>query len=295
MRACVVVAVLCCALIAQGARAAEAGPTPSFADANAGLERSKRLVRIVVMDFDVDEKVAPRTARVVADSIVAELRKLAATSVVGMDEVRSMLAAESTRQEAGCSEGSSCLADIADALGADVLITGRISQLNGASVFSVRRINPATASVTAQVEEHLTDAGGEELLAAVGPAIEELFPEVMVKAGQTRGVPPERARVLNPPPLPVWSTAAVGVGSVVVAGAGVALGVLSHQAYASGQALVDQSRTTPTSGALVAAQEQQGATLATAANVAFAVAVGVAVAGGVMALFTDWTGVGQES
>lgn len=274
----------------SSATAPGAAITPACAtdDDDTG-DKGRRLLRLVVTDFDV-EGLAPRTARIVADNLVAELRKLNGVSVVGMSEVRSMLAAEADRQSVGCTEGVSCLAEIADALGADILIAGRIGVLEGVSVLSIRRIDQARAQVVGTVEDRLQGTSGTELLAAIGPAVEKLFPEVAVKAGTERGVPKERALVLNPPPLPVWSTVSVAAAAVVVAGVGTVFGVLSVQSTDTAQDLVDGSAKTPIEGALIVAQQQTGEALATAANVTFVGAVVVGAAAGVMALFTDWMG-----
>lgn len=300
-RPCLTLAVVgCVALsaplvaVAPAARAAEpTAPEPTApSEPSAPTDDNKR-VRMVVTDFDVSG-IPERTARIVADNLVAELRKLDGVSVVGMSEVRAMLAAEADRQMMNCSE-SSCLAEVADALGADILITGRIAVLDGATVLSVRRIEQMKAAVTGTIEERLAGDGGNELLAAVGPTVAKLFPDIAIKAGATRGVPKEKALVLNPPPLPPWSTLGVAGAAVAVAGVGVALGALAGQTAATAQGLVDDSARAPVQGALVVKQAETSSSLATAANVSFGVAGAMVVGAGVMALFTDWLGYGAAS
>ena len=263
-----------------GARAAEPD--------GAGSAPAPRVQRMVVTDFEIDAGMAPRSARLVADNLVVELRKLAGFSVVGMSEVRAMLAAEGDRESMGCREGVSCLAELADALGADVLITGRLGRLQGQTVLSMR------AMVVGEVEERLVDAGGEELLAAVGPAVERLFPEVPLRSGQTRGVPREKARLLNPPPLPVWSTVSVAASAGVLGGIGVVAGLLAVSTLADAQQIVDASASAPVSGSVVVLRQQDANAQALTANISLAAAAGVAVTAGVMALFTDWGGAGSE-
>ena len=264
--------------------------------ATSSSSSSRAVLRVVVNELERSDDLAERTGRIVADNLVAELRKLGGISVVSMDEVRAMLEMESERQLLGCSEdSSSCLAEIADALGADVVVSGGIATLDGARVFSLRRVDHRRAAVTGQVEERLIAAGGEELLAAIGPAIEKLFPELPLKVGASRGVPRERARLLNPPPLPVWSTLAVGGAGLatVVSGAGAL--AFASAALASGQKLVDSSREAPVDGLLVLEQEQ---TAATYSSLGAGLVVGgvVVIAGaGVMALFTDWSNAGAAT
>lgn len=292
-RSCLVLAALASitTLLAPVAHADD-GATASEGSGGDGADDNKRL-RMVVTDFDVSG-IPERTARIVADNLVAELRKLDGVSVVGMSEVRAMLAAEADRQTMGCAE-TSCLAEIADALGADVLIAGRIAILEGATVLSVRRIDQARAMVAGTVEERLASSGGNELLAAIGPTVEKLFPDIAVKAGATRGVPKEKALVLNPPPLPPWSTLTVAGSAVALAGVGVVLGVLAGQTAATAQKLVDDSAVSPVQGAVVVQQVGTASSLSTAANASWGAAGALILGAGVMALFTDWMGYGSAT
>jgi hypothetical protein len=269
------------------------GTSASASASPSSSSSSRAVLRVVVNELEHSDDLPERTGRIVADNLVAELRKLGGISVVSMDEVRAMLEMESERQLLGCSEdSSSCLAEIADALGADVVVSGGIATLDGARVFSLRRIDQRRAAVTGQVEERLIAAGGEELLAAIGPAIEKLFPELPLKVGASRGVPRERARLLNPPPLPVWSTLAVGGAGLatVVSGAGAL--AFANAALASGQKLVDSSREAPIDGLLVVEQEQTAATFSSLGAGLIVGGVVVIAGAGVMALFTDWSNAG---
>ena len=161
--------------------------------------------------------------KIVDESLLAELRKLTRTSVIGMAEVRQMLDFEATRQTMGCEDDKSCLAELADSLGVDVLVAGGLTRVGTESVIVVRRIEQQTASVAGTFTRRLVAENGEELLAAIGPAVEHLFSEVPLRAGQTHGVDPKLALRLNPPPLPPWlpiTTAAVGGVALVGAGVG---------------------------------------------------------------------------
>jgi hypothetical protein len=261
---------------------------PASSPGTAATPPTRTVIRVVVTDLGRSDDVAERLGQIVADNLVAELRKLVGVSVVSMDEVRAMLALEGDRQAIGCDDSSSCLSELADALGADVVIGGSIATLDGARIFSLRRIDQRRAAVTGQVEERLVLAGGEELLAAIGPAIEKLFPDTPVKSGLVRGVPGERARLLNPPPLPVWSTFAVGaVATATMLGGGGAL-LLANAALGDGQDLVNASTQRPVDGALVVKQERAAGEF-TVLGVSLLVGGAVVAAGtGVMALFTDW-------
>jgi hypothetical protein len=253
-------------------------------------------LRVAVTDFEVvDDVVAQRTARIVADDLVAELRKLQGVSVIGMDEVRTMLAVEATREVLACSDERSCLSELTEALGAEVVVSGTISMLNNERVLIIRRIHQAEARVVATFDERLVPAGGEELLAALGPAVTMLFPERALLPGQVRGVSAAQARLLNPPPLPVWSTATVASVAALSVAVGGTLGVLASNEALALQAVVDGSAKTPVSGASVVEQEQRLQGYALAANVGLGTGAALAIGAGVMALFTDWRGAASTS
>lgn len=255
---------------------------------------STAVLRIAVTDVSHDDGLDDRTARIFANNLVAELRKLNRVSVISMDEVRALLAIEANRQAAGCSEESSCLSEIADALGADVVVSGTIASLDGARVISLKRLDQKTASVAAAFDERLVKADGEELLAVIGPAVEKLFADLPVRQGETRGVAPEKARLLHPPPLPVWSTVAAGSSAIVVGGAALTAGLIAANLAATTQSDLDKSSSDArVDGALVLERQSQFQTLAVVSNALTAGAVVVAIAAGVMVPFTDWSGAGD--
>jgi hypothetical protein len=264
-------------------------PATPLAESVVEKPRATKVLRVAVMDLKLGETILPRTGRIVADNIVSEIRKLQGVTVVSMDELRTMLEEEANRQTLGCDEKSSCLAEITDALGADVIIVGSVADLDGARVFSLRRVEQNKAAVAADVNERLVAAGGEELLAAVGPSVAKLFPDTPLKPGEQRGVAPERARLLNPPPLPVWSTVAVAGAGVVALAGGVGLGVAAANEADGLQAQLDASVTSPTQGKLIVERQQRVDQLALAANVLYIAAGAGALSTGAMALFTDWT------
>src|SRR5207237_799216 len=146
-------------------------------------------------DFAVND-VDPRVARVVAESLVFELRKLERTNVISFDEVRAMMNLEAEKQTLGCSKDDSCLAQIADALGVDYLVTGTLAHVGDTHVFGLRLLDQSAASAERSVNKVLPAQNGAEFLGEIGPAVETLFPDVPIRAGQTRGISPEIAKRL---------------------------------------------------------------------------------------------------
>jgi hypothetical protein len=252
------------------------GPAPATTPAPAVL-------RVAVYPLDHGDLPA-LTAKVTTLALTAELRKLERVSVIGMDEVRTMLDLEAQRQLAGCS-AASCLSEIAEALGVDVVVSGALSRIDDRSFFVVKRIDQTRATVTGQFTRKLVPAGGEEFLAMIGPAVQELFADRALRPGQTRGAPRSLVARLNPPPLAPWVFFAGVAAAGVVDVAALTVGAWFLGQYAAFDAL--------RKGTSVEGRELNKAT--TAAEDAYALAVGVMIAGGVAtaaaatsALFVDW-------
>ena len=259
----------------------------------AAPEGVTRLLRIAVYDLDISDDVPERTARVFLDSLAIELRKLRAVDVVTMEEIRTMIDVEAQRQLTGCDQ-QSCLAEIADALGADVILSGSIAKVGEERLLGLARIAQRDAAVTHRFQLRLEEAGGEELLAAVGPAVEQLFPDRELKPNETRGVDEAVALRLHPPPLPAWSFwATMGTGAAL-ASSGVALALLSLAPYAETQRLVEVSTQRAVEASAVKGSYDNANLLFLGGQVLAGAGVTALVASGVMFFFTDFAGVGDD-
>lgn len=201
-------------------------------EANAFDRESRRVLRIAVYDLaltGIDAKVAS----VVNEFLLEELRKLQRTSVIGYSEIRTLIDLEADRQALGCDSEESCLAEIADALGSDYLITGTMAKVGTEHVFGLKVLDQKEAKAGRTFNKVVPAGDGTEFLAEIGPAVQTLFPDVPLKEGATRGVSPEAARFLAPPPLPpllFWS--GIAVTSTAFAGALVAA-VTQFAAYSN--------------------------------------------------------------
>ena len=279
------------------------GDTPAPVDAPAPVAPAPvppapahpRLARVVVQDVVVDAGIdgATRLRAIFTSALVSEVRKLDGVSVVGLDEVRALLDHEADKQLVGCDE-KGCLAEIADAIGADVVVTARLSTIAGSHVLAVRRLDAVTAMVSG-VDRRFDADNGEEFLAAVGPVVAELFPDHALAKGKTRGVPQELALRLNPPPLPPWAFfTTVGVGAGVLA-VGAVAGVTSNVLTASVQQRIDASVAQETAGRPLKSDFDVAVGAADAANALFIAGGACAIAAGTMALFTDFRGYGEAT
>jgi hypothetical protein len=260
--------------------------------ASKGDERaSKRPVRVAVYEPTV-AGVPERVARIVTSYIAAEIRKRERVSVLGGDELRAtMQAANGADTLAGCSE-ERCLADIADALGVDVVVLVQLTAADGEVFFGVRRIDQAQQEVTGAVTERIADGDVDALLPLVGPTVAKLFADLPLRAGERVGVDDGALRVLHPPPLPPWVTVsflvAGGVGAVVVGSFG--------SSWVGAQGAYEGRMKAATTGEQIVVYADVLAARAGVENAALAtVASSTATAllfttGGVLAVFTDWQG-----
>jgi len=276
-------------------RTAEVTPTatpPTAAPTPTTPER--KVLRIAVRDFVVSDAEDERLARLVTDAMVGELRKLDRVSVTSMEEVRTLMNIEGERQLAGCVEGS-CISEIVEALGVDAIVVGALGRVGDDRVFSAKLLDQREGRAIAEVNQTLTLARGEESLAMIGPAVERLLPTATLRPGTTRGVSPELALRLNPPPLSPW-VVVVGGGATAVALA-VGLVATGSNAVATQQAngLVDDARAAggTVNGAALTAQTQTIESSFVALVVSYGAAAVLAAGTGVAALFTDWSGSGE--
>lgn len=262
-------------------------PPPPVSGRFKATDKKSRVTRVGVPEPNVHGKVSAREAAVLSQALVTEVRKLEGIGAIGVAEIREMLAQEYRRQMLGCSADSQCLAEIAGALGVDELVSSELVVDGDTSTFSVSRIDMRTTKVLANVQKRLARRkAGEEVLGAVGEVVAQLYKERLLRAGEQRGVAPEVARWLNPPPLPRWIFLATA-GTAVAFGAGGALyGLQSNATRSDYNALVKGGPTV--SGAELMRLKDQADDQGTRATVLLGVAGGLAVAAAVEAFFTDW-------
>ncbi len=129
--------------------------------------------QIAVMDTKVDGGADAMIGGQITARIAEVLGTRSDTSVIAPDDIRAMLEQESQKQLLGCSE-ESCLAEIGGALGADILISSRISKLGDGFGVSMSAVEPKTARAIGHVTE--TWRGPSiMLLELIAPMIDKLL------------------------------------------------------------------------------------------------------------------------
>jgi hypothetical protein len=257
-------------------------PPPAAAPAGAS-----RVLRVGVPDPRVVGEISPRELAVLSQALVTEVRKVEGISAVGMAEIRELLSLEYQRQMLGCQADEKCIAEIAGALGVDVLVSSQLAVVDGVSTFTLSRIEMRAMRTTASAQKRLTRRrGGEEVLGATGEMVAALFPDRPLRAGETRGVSPQVARCLNPPPLPTWAFYTTAGVAAAFASGGVAYGLSSNGSRDRYNRLARSPGVI--SGSELMGLRQQALDQGDRAALLFGVAGTLALAAGVEAFFTDW-------
>jgi hypothetical protein len=249
-------------------------------------------IRVALYDYELNG-VDARIGELVTASTLVELRKLQRVSVIGMAEIAAMLDLEAQKQLVGCDEDESCLAEIAGALGVDVLVVGTLAKVGDEHILGMRRIDQRKAQVAGSLSRRLVAEDGEEFLAALGPAVDELFGEYPLREGETRGVDDEVALRLNPPPVPQWAFWSVAGSAAGVSALAAAVGTLNLLVVGQFNGWMDQAQQQKVDWSRVA--PLQASANVTAAGTWGLLVTGLALAGtaGVMSPWVDWRGYGD--
>jgi hypothetical protein len=256
---------------------------------------ARKTLRVALYEPSV-AGVPPRVVTVVQELIAAEIRKRERVTVLGTDELRSFLRqGENGTDVDGCSEDQ-CLADVADALGVDVVVLSQFTEVGGELFFGLRRIDQDRQEVAGSYAAQIPASDLAALLPHVGKSVTQTFGDIPLRAGQTAGVDDSAGRRLSPPPLPRAMTLGIATGSVALlaSSAGFAFGAFSIAAdwsravESATDKVVDRSHT-QRDAADGLYQGLQGAGWS-ALGLGAALGAGAAVAW----QFTDWEGLADE-
>ncbi len=136
------------------------------------------LQKVLVMDLRANA-VPTDQVQTLQSTLVTELSRVPGLEVLSGDDVRNLVQLEASKQVVGCDVDGSCLAEIADALGANLVVFGDVGKLGALLVVNLSLFDASkTASVArtrldvkdlAEVPTTLPDA----VLALVGPVLSQ--------------------------------------------------------------------------------------------------------------------------
>lgn len=178
-----------------------------------GEETARRARSVLVMDLTANSIDAGTVDAV--ESILADgLARRPGLKVVRGKEVRQLLELEAEKQVAGCETDASCLAELAGALGAELVVTGQVAKLDSLLVLTLNLTDVRTVESVGRARIEV------EELSALPAAIDAEIPRFVARV--TEVSPPPATAV---PPMTPWATYGVigGALAVAVVGGGVAI------------------------------------------------------------------------
>ncbi|MDP2340518.1 MAG: hypothetical protein Q8O67_06155 [Deltaproteobacteria bacterium] len=127
--------------------------------------------RVLVLDFRNDSA-REDLVRIVRDSLVVHLSRMGNLEVLSSDDLRRVADLEAQKQTLGCSD-SSCLAELAGAVGARLVVFGNVGQLGQVTQINLSLLDVADAQVRSRESIELTSL--EEVPNSVRAAADRMF------------------------------------------------------------------------------------------------------------------------
>lgn len=227
----------------------------------AAAEPAPAKLRVAVLGLENSAGVSTATANVLDDVVATEVAAPGTFQVMTPKELSAALGFERQKQLLGCTEQSSCMAELTSAMGVQYLVTGQVGQLGSSYRVSLALVNASTAQAVARVARQC-EKSDEALAGSAQAAVRELF--ASAGFGQRPG-------------LSTAGLVFVGTGAVALA-AGAVVGVLAKGQYdtlASKQSQTDYP-------AVYARDASTVKTLALAADGLFVVGAACAITGAVL-------------
>ncbi len=118
--------------------AAQPAPAPAPAAAPVGS-------RVLVLDFR-DDAAGPELVRSVRDTLVVHLSKQPGLTVLSSEDLRRVADLEAQKQAVGCDE-QSCLAELAGAVGAELVVFGNVGRLGELIQINISVLDVSRATI----------------------------------------------------------------------------------------------------------------------------------------------------
>lgn len=205
-------------VLAFPVRSEEATPTPP-AEAAAQTGRTRLLV-LDTAGSDLEKS----QAETLTAFLASRAARFIPLEVISSADLRDLVALQAEKQSTGCTEDSTaCLAEIAGALGAELVLSTRAGKLDAVYVVSLQLFDAKSATAVGRASVQAWSLA--ELPAKLGPALDE----ILRNATHTSPVDPLTASSSSKPPLlspelktPLLLGGAAGAGTgLLLAGAGI--------------------------------------------------------------------------
>jgi TolB-like protein len=128
---------------------------------------------ILIMDLQHSEDVKPDIARTLSELVTSEISSRDHVRTLAGSDIRNMLELEGEKQAMGCDIDASCLAEVANAMGARFVVFGRVSTLGGLIVLTLNLVDAERAQALARTT---IQAGSlDKLVPELSGAVEKLL------------------------------------------------------------------------------------------------------------------------
>lgn len=128
--------------------------------------KGARTLRVVVLPVTPLGGVAPETAQLFGDALVAELRRRHGVSVVTPSDVSAMLGVEKTKQVLGCAD-ERCAIQVGTELDADRIVHGSLGRIGDSLIVNLSAVDPREVATPGSASRRLRGTGEEGLLDAL--------------------------------------------------------------------------------------------------------------------------------
>ncbi len=181
--------------------------------------------RTQILLLDLEASVPKETIQLLGGSIASAVAKYDNVEVITTADLRAMTELESSKAAAGCDQ-TSCLAELAAALGARYVMYGRLGPLGGELILQLNLFDANATRAVARTERRAPDLAA--LSAEIPAAVDELLAPINV--------------VAEPSPLFVTASVLAVAGSVVALGAGVGAASLEASLWSAASSVDDKQR-----------------------------------------------------
>lgn len=131
--------------------------------------------QLLVLDLQHSPEIDAATVRTLTDLITIETGREKAVASVSGAELRNLVKLEGEKALMGCDQDS-CLAEIAGALGARFVLSGRVSSIGAIKVLQMSVFDATTATAISREAAKAEDIAG--FVDAIGPAVKSLLAPV---------------------------------------------------------------------------------------------------------------------
>jgi TolB-like protein len=202
----------------------------------ASVAQAAPRTKIAVMEVKNVQGVAEGTATILTDIVVSEVARYG-MDVVSKSDIAAIVGFEKQKALLGCSEDSTCLAEIGGALGVDYMLTGQVGQIGSRYRISLILVDVKKGKVASRAAD-FCDRNEDALANAAQARVRELIGTVQAasaeRAAAAKAAPPRPAAAPPPGVAPVpaepepvassggWSTRKI-VGVSMTGGGGALL------------------------------------------------------------------------